>query len=339
MQDLDTLSTVAAPRRRRFVFSGGALVAVSALPGPLRAQAWPSKPIRIVSAQAPGSSVDTMARAYGEYFSAQLKTPVIVENKPGGVGMIAAESVARSPADGHTFLFTLHSQLAQAPVLLKKVPIDPSKDLVPVAAVSPGTGAFVIKKDLAARTYQEFIDYARRTPVSIGNYGAGSGWQLILLELIKQTNAKIEIITYRGTGPMMVDLSAGQIDGGSGSLVGLSPGLKSGAVRPIVVTTGQPSKKLPGVPTWRELGLTGPAFENLVEMNMFLGPAGTPREAIDRIAELTHEAVAKSEKVAAVRDLAGAEDTPVTGDALRKMIDATWPTYRTLTQQLGLTVG
>ena len=72
---------------------------------------------------------------------------------------------------------------------------------------------------------------------------------------------------------------------------------------------------------------------------MFLGPAGTPREAIDRIAELTHEAVAKSEKVAAVRDLAGAEDTPVTGDALRKMIDATWPTYRTLTQQLGLTVG
>ncbi|HOA95969.1 MAG TPA: tripartite tricarboxylate transporter substrate-binding protein, partial [Quisquiliibacterium sp.] len=146
MQDLDTLSTVAAPRRRRFVFSGGALVAATALPGPLRAQAWPSKPIRIVSAQAPGSSVDTMARAYGEYFSAQLKTPVIVENKPGGVGMIAAETVARSPADGHTFLFTLHSQLAQAPVLLKKVPIDPSKDLVPVAAVSPGTGAFVIKK-------------------------------------------------------------------------------------------------------------------------------------------------------------------------------------------------
>ena len=83
----------------------------------------------------------------------------------------------------------------QAPVLLKKVPIDTSKDLVPVAAVSPGTGAFVIKKDLPANTYPEFIEYAHRNPVSIGNYGAGSGWQLILLELIKQTSAKIEIIT------------------------------------------------------------------------------------------------------------------------------------------------
>lgn len=280
-----------------------------------------------------------MARAYGEHFSSVLKVPVVVENKPGGVGMIAAEAVARAPADGHTLLFTLHSQLAQAPALLKKIPIDPVKDLVPVSAVSPGTGAFVIKKDLPANSYAEFIEYARKKPVSIGNYGVGSGWQIQLLEMISMTGAQVEIITYRGTGPMMVDLNGGQIDGGSGSLVGLSPALRAGTVRPIVVTTRERSPKLPGVPTWADLGVKGPTFEHLVEMNMFLVPSGSPQEAIDRLAQLTHEAVAKSEKVAAVRDLAGAADTPVTGEALKTLVQDSWPTYRTLTQKLGLTAG
>lgn len=337
---MDSLKSALPTRpRRRFVFAGGALVAAATLPGTLRAQSWPSKTIRIISAQAPGSSVDAMARAYGEYFASVLKVPVVVENKPGGVGMIAAEAVARAPADGHTLLFTLHSQLAQAPALLKKIPIDPSKDLVPVSAVSPGTGAFVVKKDLPARSYAEFIAYARAKPVSIGNYGAGSGWQIQLLELIRMTGAKIEIITYRGTGPMMVDLNGGQIDGGSGSLVGLSPALHAGTVRPIVVTTRDRTPKLPDVPTWADLGVKGPAFEHLIEMNMFLVPAGSPLEAIDRLAQLTHEAVAKSEKVAAIRELAGAADTPVTGDALKALVQDAWPTYRTLTQKLGLTAG
>lgn len=327
----------AGQNRRSFISAGAGLAAGIALSGAARAQAWPSKPIRIISAQAPGSSVDTMARAYGEYFSSVLGVPVVVENKPGGVGMIAAEAVVRSPADGHTLLFTLHSQLAQAPALLKQMPIDPVKDLVPVAAVSPGTGAFVIKKDLPVKTYAEFLEYARKRPVSVGNYGIGSGWQLQLLDLIKTTGMQIDIITYRGTGPMMVDLTAGQIDGGSGSLVGLGPALQAGTVRAIAITTRDPSSKLPGVPTWTQLGIKGPAFEHLIEMNMFLAPAGTPRQAIDRIAELTHEAVAKSERVKAVRDLAGTDDTPVTGEALRQLVQQSWPTYRTLTQALGLT--
>lgn len=324
--------------RRRFLFTVAGVTAAVTMPRAVRAQAWPSKPIRIVSAQAPGSSVDSMARAYGEYFSSALGVPVVVENRPGGVGMIAAEMVAHSPPDGHTFLFTLHSQPAQAPALLKKMPIDPLKDLTPVMAVSPGTGAWVVKSGLPVRSYAEMLDHARKRPVTVGNYGIGSGWQLQVLELAKATGMQLDIITYRGTGPMMVDLAAGQIDSGSGSLVGLSPGLQSGAVRAIAITTGMRSSKLPGVPTFRELGLSGPVFESLVEMNMLLGPAGTPQPVIDRLAQLTHEAVAKSDKVKAVRDLAGAEDTPVSGEGLTRLVATAWPLYRRLTEALGLTV-
>ncbi|MFT3801379.1 MAG: tripartite tricarboxylate transporter substrate binding protein [Burkholderiaceae bacterium] len=325
--------------RRRFVFAGGALVAAAAMPRTARAQGWPNKPIRIVCAQAPGSSVDSMARAFGEYFAGELKVPIIIENKPGGVGMIAAEMVAHSAPDGNTLLFTLHSQLAQAPVLLKKVPIDTSNDLVPISAVSPGTGAFVVRKGLPVATYPEFVEFARTRPVSIGNYGAGSGWQLQLLELIRQTSMQIDIVTYRGTGPMMVDLNAGQIDGGSGSLVGLAPALQAGNVKPLVVTTGRRSNKLPGIPTWADVGVHGDAFSYLVEMNMFLAAAGTAPDVVERLAGLTHDAVARSDKLATVRDLAGADDTPVTGDELRKLIADSWPAYRNLTQKLGLSVG
>ncbi len=339
MQDLDTLSTVAAPRRRRFVFSGGALVAATALPGPLRAQAWPSKPIRIVSAQAPGSSVDTMARAYGEYFSAQLKTPVIVENKPGGVGMIAAETVARSPADGHTFLFTLHSQLAQAPVLMRKPPIDTSRDLVPVAAMSTGAAPAVIHKDVPAHNLKELVELSKKRPVTVGNYSIGSGWQMMVTALARQTGGQFDIIQYKGTGPMMVDLIAGQIDMGAGSLAGVGPAMQRGAVRPIVVITGARSSKIPGTPTWGEEGFSGPAFENIVECNMLLAPGGTPRDIVDRLGQLVIESGSQSPKVMQVREQLAAEEIPLlAGEALQKFIDRTWPTYRELTRALNIRV-
>lgn len=326
-------------QRRRLLAAGLSMLGAGWLPGSAQAQAWPSKPIKIVAAQAPGSSNDATARALAEYMTTRLHTPVVVENRPGGLGMIAADNVARSAADGYTLLITLQSQLAQAPVLLKKVPLDTTKDLMPIAAFSTGIAPMVVKKDLPVRNLKELIALARQRPVTVGNYGIGSGWQLMVSQLIKQTGGKFDIVNYKGTGPMVFDLMAGNIDMGAGSMAGLGGGIQRGLLRPIVLIYGERSERLlPGVPTWAEEGFTGPAFENLIECNMVLGPAGLPNDIVMRLAEVARESATKSDSVKNVLAQLGVEGPPWTGVELKKFIQRTWPTYQAMTRELGLTV-
>ena len=212
----DKKAATADASRRQLLGAGAAIASASLIPSTAFADKWPSKPIRFVCAQAPGASTDGTARSFADYMSTHLGVGITVENKPGGAGMIAAETVARSAPDGYTFLVTLHSQLAQAPVLLKKVPLDTSRDLVPIAALSTGVGVGVMKKDLPVANLKELVELARKRPITVGNYGMASGWHLMMLQLGRQTGAKFDIVNYKGTGPMLVDLLAGQIDLGGG---------------------------------------------------------------------------------------------------------------------------
>lgn len=323
-------------RRRRLLTAGSGLVMASMLPGmsQAQAQAWPSKPIKIIAAQAPGSSNDATARAFADYFSSKLGVPVVVENKPGGLGMIAADVVARSGREGHTFLLTLHSQLAQAPVLLKKPPIDPSKDFVAIGAIGVGPVVAVVHKNLPVKNLAELVALARKRPVSVGNYAVGSGWQLMLAKLAKETGAQFTVVNYRGTGAMLMDLYGGQIEVGAGSLAGLGAGIGNGSVRPVVIIIGARSDRLPNIPTWTDAGFKGPAFEDLDECNMLLGPAETPPEVVARIAQLVQDSVTESAKVKSVREMLAANDTPLTGPALQQFISRTWPSYRNLTREM-----
>ncbi|MGY8525348.1 Bug family tripartite tricarboxylate transporter substrate binding protein [Paracidovorax citrulli] len=335
----DTSMPWTVDNRRRRLLQASAALAVLPLPlASARAANWPTRTIRIIAAQAPGSSNDSTARAFAEYFTSVLKVPVVVENKPGGVGMIAAETVARSEPDGYTLLFTLHSQLAQAPVLLRKPPIDPSRDLVPIAAVSTGVGLMVANKNLPANNFKEVLALARKRPVTVGNYGVGSGWQLMVTQLKKETNAQLDIINYKGTGAMMGDLLAGHIDVGAGSLLGMTGGLQSGGLKPILIISGPQTDRLPGIPTWADEGFNGPVFRNLTECNMLLGPAGMPAEVTARLAELVSRSITESEQVKTVRQQLGSQDTPLTGDALRQFIGRVWPTYQAATKEIGLTL-
>lgn len=326
--------------RRRLLGAGVAAAVSFGLTNAAQAQStWPSKPIRIVAAQAPGSSNDATARALAEYLTGQLKTAVVVENKPGGIGMIAADAVARSAPDGYTLLFTLHSQLAQAPVLLKKPPIDPSKDLMPIGAFSTGLAPMVVKKDLPATNLQELIALAKKRPVSVGNYGIGSSWQIMVTQLAKQTGAQFDLVHYKGTGPMVFDLMAGNIDVGAGSMAGLAAGIQRGAVRPITMIYGDSKNPLlHGIPGWAEQGFVGPAFQDLKEYNMLLAPAGTPADVVQRLAVLVRSSATDSDKVKMVLDQLGVTETPPTGPALKELIAQTWPAYQALTRQLHLAV-
>lgn len=324
--------------RRHLLGATLGAVGTSLWSGPAAAQGWPTRPIRIVAAQAPGSSNDATARALAEYLGARLGGSVVVENRPGGIGMIAADHVARAAPDGHTLLFTLHSQLAQAPVLLKKVPLDPARDLVPIAAFGTGVAPMVVKKDLPVRNLRELIALARQKPVSVGNFSIGSAWQLMMKQLQKQTGAQFDIVTYKGTGPMIMDLLAGNIDVGAGSLAGLTPGIQRGALRPILVITGERAETLlPGVPTWADEGITGKAFGSLRESNMLLGPVGLDSGIVARLAALARESAAQSENMKRVLTQLGVNRPPWVGADLKAFIQDAWPAYQSMTREQGLT--
>lgn len=334
-----TLAHASGWSRRHWLATGLGLAASSLLPGVSFAQgAWPDKPIRIIAAQAPGSSNDASARALADYLSFKLGVPVVVENKSGGVGMIAAEALVRAPADGYTLLLTLHSQPAQAPALLKRLPIDPDKDIVPIAAMGVGAVTGVVHKDFPAKTIQEVIAYAQTTPVNVGNYAVGSGWQLMLDQLSKDTGAKFNVVNYKGTGAMLMDLYSGQIDMGAGSLAGVGAGIQQGSVRPVVIVMGSSSSRLPGIPTWKEAGFSGVAYEDLTECNMLFAKAGTPTAILEQLAQLVVSSYTESDRVKSVRDNLADEEPVLTGDALRDYIKRTWPTYRNLTKAMGFTV-
>jgi len=324
------------PIRRRALL-GAAAAAAGLRAAHAQAPAWaPGKPIRIIAAQAPGSSNDATARALADHFTQKLGLPVVVENKPGGVSMIAADLVARAPADGHTLLIALNSQLAQAPVLLRKLSIDPDKDLLPVASVGVGPLVGVVHKDFPAQTLEQLLAYARQKHVNAGNYAIGSGWQLMLSQLIRQQQARFSIVNYKGTGAMLADLFAGQVDIGGGSLAGMGAGIQKGTFKPFVIFSNQRSSRLPDVPTWSDAGIHGPAFEDLVESNVLFAPANTPPALVAQLAGLVQDAARSSPRMKSALDLLAEESVPLVGADLRRFIDRTWASYRKLTREQGM---
>jgi tripartite-type tricarboxylate transporter receptor subunit TctC len=322
---------------RRHVLAGIASLAAVPFGSFAQAGGWqPSKPIRIVAAQAPGASTDATARALADYLAQKFGVAVTVENKPGGLSMVAGEAVARAPADGHTLLMTLQSQMAQAPALLKKPLIDPDKDLIPIAAYGVGPVVAVLHKDFPASTLAEVIARSKRQPVKVGNYAIGSGWQMMLNQLAKDTGGQFDVVNYKGTGAMLSDLYAGHIELGAGSLAGMAAGIQKGLVKPVTIAVGQRSSKLPGVPTWVDAGFKGPAYEDLAEMNMLMAPAGTPQNIIDTLARLASASITESTRIKAVRETLGAEDIPLVGAELRQFIARSWPTYRRISREMNL---
>ena len=322
--------------RRRILAGGSAVLGAALFPRIAAANAWPSKPIRLVVSQPPGASTDGTARAFGDYFSQKLGISVVVENRPGAGGIIAAEAVARATPDGHTLLVGLHSQLAQAPVLFKNPPIDPERDLVPISALTPGILFAATRANLPVNSVKELIEMSRKQPLTVGNYSIGSGWQMQMSQLVKETGGQFTIVSYRGTATMGADLAGGQLDLAAGSLIGLSPFLQRGSIRPLVIISESRSEKLPGVPIWTDVGFTSPAFSLLHEYNMLFAPTGTPNEVLARLAEYSVEAGKLSPRIRNLRDLSGSESPVLVGEPLRKMIAQVWPVYRSMTRELGL---
>jgi tripartite-type tricarboxylate transporter receptor subunit TctC len=324
--------------KRRSFLAGSA--AIAGLSGPLKVFAenqWPSKPVKFVVTVTPGGSPDLVARAFSQYWSGKLSQPVVVENRPGAMGMIAMQYVASTPPDGHAISIGIHSQVAQAPIMLKHPPIDVNRDLRPVAAFYTGASPACVYKDFPAKTMRDVVEIAKKKVVNVGNYSLASTWQLMLVEIMRETGAKFNIVTYKGTSEMLRDLMSGVLDLGAGALGGMMSGIQSGRMRPITIITNLRTDKLPGVPIWADQGFTGPVFTNLRETNILQVPAKTPQWIVDRQVALLKEGVEKSEEVRVAFDSLGlTSDYMFSGTELDEMIKAFRPTIQRLTKDLKL---
>ena len=176
--------------------------------------------------QGPGGSIDVTARAYADFLSAKLGVPVTVENRTGAAGMVAGAAVAHSTPDGHTLLMTPQSLMALGPVLLKAPPVDPDKDLVPVASMGVGPSGRGAAQGPSSQHDERSHLRSKRKPVNVGNFAVGSGWQLTLNQLAKDTGGDFTVVNYKGTLSMLPDLYAGILDMGAGTLAGMGGGLQ-----------------------------------------------------------------------------------------------------------------
>ena len=281
--------------RRTFLIAAGAFLAA-----PLaRAQAaFPSRPIRILVGFPPGGATDTTARLIGEHMAKLAGQPVIVENRTGGGGIVAASAVAKAAPDGHTLLLGGPDPLMSAQALFSSLPYDPNKDFAFVTPVLGGNILLCVHRSLPAGNLRELVDHARGTPgLAIGSWAQGSQGHLIVEALNAHYGLKLTHVPYKGESPMAQDLIGGQIAGGTGSLLPMIGAIRSGHIRPVAVTNGPRRKRsaaLPEVPTFAEQGLDHPAVTLSGWIGM-LTTAGTPRASIALLNQWARSALEQPE--------------------------------------------
>ena len=266
--------------RRVFVLICGAIVA-TVLPGTgARAAEYPTKPIRLLVGFAPGGGTDTTARAISQKLTAALGQQVVVDNRPGVSGNIAAEITANAPPDGYTVLLATIGALAINASLLKKMPFDPIKDLAPVTRAADSTNILVVHPSVAAKSVKELIALAKSKPLNCGSSGVGGAGHLALELFNLQAGTKMLHVPYKGGGPSIVDLLAGNINLIFATTASSIGHIKSGRIRALAVTTAKRSANVPELPTIAEAGLPGFEANN---WNGIVVPAKTPHPIINRL--------------------------------------------------------
>jgi len=272
------------------------LVATLAIAPQAWPQAYPAKPIKVLVAFAPGGTVDITVRIMQRKLTEELGQPLIIENHGGAGGTIATAMAAKSPADGYTLLVN-HQGLAFNATLYTNLPYDTLRDLVPIAAIGSTPNVMVVNPSLPIHTVQEFLAMARASPgaLAYGSGGVGSAGHLAVELLQSLASVKLTHVPYKGSGPALSELVAGQIQTMVITMPAVISFVKSGKVRAIATSGAKRSPAMPDLPTIAESGV--PGYEYMPWYGWF-GPSGLPKPVVARL----NQAVNKVLEDAAIRD-------------------------------------
>ncbi|HZQ74704.1 MAG TPA: tripartite tricarboxylate transporter substrate binding protein [Burkholderiales bacterium] len=266
-------------------------VALAALAGAAGAQAYPSKPVRILIAQAPGSATDVISRVVGNKMSEFLGQPVIIEARPGAGGLLGTEVAAHSAPDGYTLFMANNSTHGSNPAVYAKLPYDPVKDFAPIGFVASVPYVLVLNPSLPPNSVKELIDYVKARPGKVNYASAGNGsTHQFCAELLKYS-AGLDMVhvPYKGSPPAVIAVAAGEVALMFANLTDIGGQLKGGKLKPLAVTTAKRTPHLPDLPTMEEAGVAG------FEINSWFGllaPAGTPPAIVTRLNTETNKALA-----------------------------------------------
>lgn len=297
-----------------------ALVTVAAvLPAQASAQdAFPSRPIRLVVAYAPGGPVDGAARIFAPLLSQKLGQQVVVENKPGAGGIIGADMVAKAPPDGYLLHFVASPPLTISPHIQRKIPFDPLKDLQPISMMVDYANVLVVNNDTPARSVPELIAYAKANPgkVTYGSAGVGGSNHLSGELLAHMSGTQMLHIPYKGNNPAMVDVIGGKITMMFDITGTATNYVRGGKVRALAVTSAKRNRSLPEVPTMIESGLAG---YDVVGWFGIVGPAALPRPIVDKLNQAARQVLADPALIERLQGL-GYEPRPTTPEEFQSVI-------------------
>jgi tripartite-type tricarboxylate transporter receptor subunit TctC len=254
------------------------------------AQAWPTKPVRIVLQFPPGGSTDVVARILAQSMTTALGQPVVVENKPGADGAIAAEYVMRSDPDGYTFFLASNTPMMQVPLLRKKPPYDPVKNFTPISMVGRYVYVLVTNPNVPAKNAKELLEFASKNPGKL-NYGSYSGvTQLMHTKLTKEAKVDTNLIPYKGEGPTINDMLGGHVQLTFATPTSTLSHISADKLRAMAVLLPKRSALLPNVPTAAEAGI--PTLEAGTWAALF-GPANMPAELATKMSNAINAAMAQ----------------------------------------------
>ena len=314
----------------QYIFAIGALATASLALG----QTYPSKPVRVLVAFAPGGGIDIIARSVAPQLQAALGQPIVVENRPSAGGIVAAEATVRAAPDGHSLLVTGNDTIFQK-LLYKKLAYDPQRDLIPVAMLARAPIALFVHESVPAKSMQELIEHAKANPgkLNYGSAGIGHPFHLAMELLQQRTGTSLVHVPYKGMAPVIQDLVAGRIQAmvypATSQMTGY---MKEGKLRALAAAAPQRLAALPDVPTFDEAGI---ADFNAAGWIALFAPAGTPREIVERLNREAVRAVGSAE-MAQVYSKLSMLPGPMSPDEFARFYNREFDYWGNVTRTLGI---